>query len=277
MTEFYKIMSNFYSYNIMELNKFFQKLLVRFMGFGLFVRYVRKHRLNDEIVDYLIREKKIPLLMEYIKYNQLSSYQITNILECFGDEQELNTMKLVQSILRNNILNEEQQNLMVSKNDVLFLESYLSPNGYYESARRFKRIPEYGYIQGMVKSNKTVGIELFKAYIDNNARDIMTDDLLNFLLEQSTDSFAVRYLIQKVKLSKEQEETLLEKAPASMVALRIKANELISDLSQQMLVKNHFELAEKYFEKYGLRSKAQQEFYARRRALVEETHAAEEA
>lgn len=259
----------------MELNKFFQKLLVRFMGFGLFVRYVRKHRLSDEIVDYLIREKKIPLLMEYTKYNQLSSYQITNILEYFGDEQELNTMKLVQSILRNNILNEEQQNLMVSKNDVLFLESYLSPNGYYDNARRFKRIPEYGYIQGMAKSNKTVGIELFKAYIDNNARDIVTDDLLNFLLEQSTDSFAVRYLIQKVKMSKEQEEKLLETAPEKMVALRIQSNELISDVSQLLLVTKYYDLAEKYFDKYGLRSKAQQEFYARRHVKLEEAHAEE--
>lgn len=245
------------------------------MGFGLFVRYVRKHRLSDEIVDYLIREKKIPLLMEYTKYNQLSSYQITSILEYFGDEQELNTMKLVQSILRNNILNEEQQNLMVSKNDVLFLESYLSPNGYYDNTRRFKRVPEYNYIQGMVQSNKNVGIEMFKAYIDNNARDIMTDDLLNFLLEQSTDSFAVRYLIQKVKLSKEQEEKLLETAPEKMVALRIQSNELISDVSQLLLVTKYYDLAEKYFDKYGLRSKAQQEFYARRHVKLEEAHAEE--
>ncbi len=259
----------------MELNKFFQKLLIRFMGFGLFVKYVRKHRLNDEIVDYLIREKKIPLLMEYTKYNQLSSYQISAILEYFGDEQELRTMNFVQSILRNNILNEKQQDIMVSKNDVLFLESYLSPNGYFDAGRRFKRIPEYIYIQGMVQSKKTIGIEVFKAYIDNTARDIMTDDMLNFLITQSTENFAVRYLIQKAKMSKEQEERLLEKGPEKMVELRIQSNELISDISQQHLVNKYFEMAEKYFKQYGLRSKAQQEFYARRHARIEEVHAEE--
>lgn len=277
MTEFYIFMSNFYFSYIMELNKFFQKLLVKFMGFGLFVRYVRKHRLADEIVDYLIREKKIQLLMEYTKYNQLSSYQITNILEDYGDEEDMKTIKFVQSILRNNILNEEQQNLMVSKNDVLFLESYLSPNGYYDSSRRLKRVPEYGYIQGMVHSKKTIGIELYKAYIDNNARDIMTDDLLDFLVEQSTESIAVRYLVQKAKMSKEQEEKLLDKGSAAMIELRIQSNELISDTSQQLLVNKYFELAEKHFEKYGLRSKAQQEFYARRHAKIEEEHVEEEA
>lgn len=245
------------------------------MGVKLFVRYVQKHQLNDEIVDYLIREKKISLLMEYSKYNQLSSYQMSSILHSFGDEQELNTMKFVQSILRNNVLNEAQQNLMVSKNDVLFLESYLSPNGYYDNSRRFKRVPEYNYIQGMVKSNKTVGIEVFKAYVDNNASDIMTDDLLDFLVSQSIDSFAVRYLIQKAKMSKEQEEKLLETAPEEMIALRIQANELISDTSQQLLVNNYYVLAEKYFDKYGLRSKAQQEFYARRHVKLEDAHAEE--
>lgn len=259
----------------MELNKFFQKLLVRFMGFKVFVCYGRKHRLADEIVDYLIREKKISLLMEYTKYNQLSSYQISAILEYLGDEKELNTMEFVQRLLRNNVLNEEQQKKMVSKNDVLFLESYLSPNGYYDNTRRFKRVPEYSYIQGMVQSNKNVGIEMFKAYIDNNARDIMTDDLLDFLVKQSTDSFAVRYLIQKVKMSKEQEEKLLETAPEKMVALRIQSNELISDVSQLLLVTKYYDLAEKYFDKYGLRSKAQQEFYARRHVKLEEAHAEE--
>ena len=270
-------MSNFYFSYIMELNKFFQKLLIKFMGFGLFVRYVRKHRLADEIVDYLIREKRIQLLMEYTKYNQLSSYQITAILDDFGDEEDMNTMKFVQNLLRNNILNEEQQKMMVSKNDVLFLESYLSPNGYYDNTRRLKRVPEYGYIRSMVQSKKTVGIELYKAYIDNNARDIMTDDLMDFLVEQSTESFAVRYLVQKAKMSKEQEEKLMEKGSAALIELRTQTNELISDISQQQLVNKYFELAEKHFEKYGLRSKAQQEFYARRHAKLEEAHAEEEA
>ena len=224
--------------------------------------------------DFLIREK-FNLLEKYARRHQLSSYQITDILSDLADVDDEYTQAFIRELLKNNTLNREQEQLLVSKNDVLFLESYLTPNGYFDASRRFHEVAEHNYILGMAEAKNMTGIEVFKAYVDNTCRDMMTDELLAELI-LLPESFAVRYVLQKARLSKEQEDFLVDKAPEKLIKIYIGEKELASDAAQLQLVGKHFELARLYFEKYGLRSKAQQTYHLLRKQALEKTPSEED-
>lgn len=61
----------------MKTKIFLQEILIKmFRNSWLFAWWIKKHRLDDRIVDFLIREK-FNLLEKYARRHQLSSYQIT--------------------------------------------------------------------------------------------------------------------------------------------------------------------------------------------------------
>lgn len=259
----------------MKTKIFLQEILIKIFGnTWLFAWWIKKHRLDDRIVDLLIREK-FNLLEKYARRHQLSSYQITDILSDLADVDDEYTQAFIRELLKNNTLNREQEQLLVSKNDVLFLESYLTPNGYFDASRRFHEVAEHNYILGMAEAKNMTGIEVFKAYVDNTFRDMMTDELLAELI-LLPESFAVRYVLQKARLSKEQEDFLVDKAPEKLIKIYIGEKELASDAAQLQLVEKHFELARLYFEKYGLRSKAQQTYHLLRKQALEKTPSEED-
>ena len=166
----------------MKTKIFLQEILIKVFGnTWLFAWWIKKHRLDDHIVDFLIREK-FNLLEKYARRHQLSSYQITDILSDLADVDDEYTQAFIRELLKNNTLNREQEQLLVSKNDVLFLESYLTPNGYFDASRRFHEVAEHNYILGMAEAKNMTGIEVFKAYVDNTCRDMMTDELLAELI-----------------------------------------------------------------------------------------------
>ncbi len=246
------------------LKKMFQAALVRYGSTWLFKKYVKKYRLEDEVVDLLIQENRTERLMEYIKHQELSSRHLTGILS-----GEMNDLTLHS--VRNNILDNEQQQLLVSKKNILLLEAYLSPEGYFDLARRFKPAAEQMYILSMAQSEKKIGVEVFKAYIDNTSRDVITEGLLKAILPY--DSFATHYVLHKAVLKKEHEEYLVKNAQEHLIGEYIKDHELASDAAQLALVEENFELAKKHFNLYGLRSQAQQRYHALRKQAIERSQA----
>lgn len=69
---------------------------------------------------------------------------------------------------------------------------------------------------------------------------------------------------------------MVDKAPEKLIKIYIGEKELASDAAQLQLVEKHFELARLYFEKYGLRSKAQQTYHLLRKQALEKTPSEED-
>lgn len=240
----------------------FQKILVKYGGIWLFKKYVSRHHLKDDIVSWLIRNNKEAYLLIYMAIHLLSSQHITSILEA----PVVNAVMLLA--VRKHRLSAEQQALLVQKNNVLLLEAYLCPNGIFDENRRFSTLPEFLFVQSIVKSEKLTGVEIFKTYVDNNYRDLLTADLIR-LLVNNEHAFATMYILQKARLRKEQEEQFLNTASDNLIRYYISEHEITSDQAQILLVEQHFELAQLHFNKYKLRVKAQQLYHERRRLDVE--------
>jgi len=245
----------------MKLKVWFQEAVIK-CGTWLFKKLIEHQRLEDIVVDKLIFEKKEEYLLEYIKKWPLSTYQITEILN--GEEN-----LLMIETLKNNVLNQEQQTVLVSKNNALLLERYLMPNGFFEIARRFKTIPEYMFIKGLAKSKKSAGYEVFKTYIDNTCRDVLSNELLEALLEME-ESTLVHYIFYRVVLKKDQEMIFVKKADTNLIKTYISGHQLYSDSAQYQLLEKSFELAELHFQLYGLQSKAQQTYHKLRKEKIEQ-------
>lgn len=252
----------------MVSKNFFQKILVKYGNFHSFKQYITRQRLDDCYVDYMIQENKVEFLTEYIRHHMLSSYQVTNVLHNMADKPDEKTQNLVQQLLRSVRLTAEQEQFIVSKNDVLYLEAYLSPKGYFEPERRFGRIAEYHYIRSMIKTDSKVGLEIFKSYVANCAKDLLTDELLKMLME-NPDSQAAIYVLQKARISREQEDYFITHAEKEQIVRLIKARSLFHDSAQLLLIQNHYDLAENYFKQHGLRSQAQQLYHSLRRQEFE--------
>ncbi len=246
----------------MYLKQKFQKILVKYGGNWLFKKYVLHHRLDDNVVSWLIANHKEAYLLFYMTLHLLSTQHITGILQ----SDVVNAVML--AAVKKQKLNVDQEVMLVQKNNVLLLEAYLCPNGFFDTERRFNPLPEYLFIYSMVKSEKLTGVEIFKTYVDNNYRSLLTDDLI-LLLVENEKSFATSYILQKTRLRKEQEELFIQKASGTLLRNYINEHEIGSDQAQILLVKNHFELAQLHFNKYKLRQKAQQLYHEMRRMEVE--------
>lgn len=65
----------------------------------MFAWWIKKHRLDDHIVDFLIREK-FNLLEKYARRHQLSSCQITDILSDLADVDDEYTQAFIRELLK---------------------------------------------------------------------------------------------------------------------------------------------------------------------------------
>lgn len=257
-------MSNFLNIIVMSLKILFQDALTK--SAWLFKKYVYKHRLEEVVVRKLVRQNKEDRLLVYIKRHALSSDIITEILS--GEDG-----KLMQEVLKRYSLDETQQEILVEKNNALLLENYLCPDGYFNISRRFKKTVERQFILSIVMAEKMVGLEVFKTYVDNTARDLLEDVLFEALAAK--DTFVSRYVLMKCRLTKEQEEYLVANAPQGLLEEYFNEKQLASDVAQLKLVERDFELAKSYFNRYGLRSKAQQTFHELRKKMCVKENEAE--
>lgn len=245
----------------MELNKLFQHILLKIGNMWLFSHYVKKHRLNVDLVNNLIRgqyKKSESLLIEYLKNYFLEPGQITEML--YQKESEALVMAL-----RQNILSREQQEILAKKKSAALLEAYFCPKGYFENYRRFNKLAEYFLMESFVKSSELerVGAEIAKIYIDNAAKDLLTDDILQLIIQN--DGWAARYILEKCRLGHEQEDEFVENAPQAMLENYLKVWPLWSESAQLKLIEKDFVLAERHFQDHGLRCEAEILFHARRK------------
>lgn len=245
----------------MKLKKKFQESLIK-MGGSWSYSYVEKHRLNDDVVYSLIRENADDLLLHYIKFYTLSTDQITEIL--LRD----NVGELMLSVARRNLLTPKQQEIIVAKNNVLLFEAYLSPGGFFDVRRRFNTLPEYQFIYNIIKSEKLIGVEVFKTYVDNCYRTILSEDIVNLLIENE-NTFATQYIFHRARLKKEWEEDFIAKASPELLKRYIDEHEFGSDAAQLALVQQNYPLAQVYYDKYRLRAKAQQLYHEIRQKEIE--------
>ena len=241
------------------IDKLIEKNQVRKM-----LNHVSVNELKPSEVSMLVKRDTESILLEYIKIHKLKSYQVTNILK---GEYESN---LVQEILRTYELNEEQEEILAAKNNILLLENYLSPKGYLDPEKRLSPKAEKIYIINMLKRQNNIGLELFKTYVDNNKKTILTDEILKEALER--DCIASRYLLLKSYLTEVQEEYLLLNASEERIEDYIAKKQLYSEKAQMLLVEKYFSLAKLHQEDHGLRPKAQQLYRSKKREEIQALH-----
>lgn len=229
----------------MKPKKLFQEMLLKAGDTTLF-KYIENHRLEDEIVTNLIREEKDEILLKYIKIHSLNENQITEIL--YRD----NVDELMLAVVRQYTMTPKQQEIIVEKGNVLLLEAYLCPKGFFDSNRRFATLPEYKFIYGMIKSDKLTGVEIFKAYVDNVYRTLLTEDLIDLLIANE-NSFATKYIFSRARLKKEWEGAFVEKASETMLKNYLDAHEFATDAAQTALIRKNYPLARVYYDKYKFR------------------------
>ncbi len=255
----------------MNAKKKFQEILVKFGGTWP-LNYVKTHRLDDDIINSLIRENtddSDEFLLHYVQYHTLSTDQITEIL------QRDKVGELMLSVARKYILTPKQQEILIEKNNVLLWEAYLCPKGFFDSNRRFKTLPEYMFIYNMVKSEKLIGAEIFKTYVDNTYKTLLTEDVVKLLIENE-NTWACKYIFHRAKLKREWEENFIFTASDEMLRSYFNEHEFGSDAGQLALVQQKFALAQAYSRKYKFRPKAQQIYYEIRQREIERKKAEEQ-
>lgn len=253
----------------MKLKQKFQESLVKYGASWQFRKYVMKNRLEDDVVNRLIREPRDEYLLFYMKHHSLSTNQISEILMREKvDEVMLATVRAYNLTIR-------QQETLVEKNNALLLEAYLSPKGFFEPSRRFQALTEYKFIYGMIKSKKLTGAEIFKTYVDNFYRTLLTEDMVKLLIENE-NTYPTKYILHKAKLKREWEEMFINTASESQIRDYIYDHELGMDASQIALINKYFSLARIYYDNYKFRPTPQQLFHERRQQEIERKKAEEE-
>lgn len=242
------------------LKKMWQVLVARCSGTWIY----KNSPLLDETIDVLIDKKEENYLLSYIKVHKLSSKHITKILQ---SERESD---LIQAILRIYVLDETQQQILAEKNNVILMETYLSPQGFWEPQRALSPKAEFTYLSMMIKSRSMMGIELFKIYVDNQRKTIMTDDILTLCLQN--DCFASRYLLKRAYLSDTQEEYLINNASFELLSEYVENKQFYQEQAQILLVEKYYSLAKIHQEEYGLRPKAQVQYQQKRREEIQILH-----
>lgn len=228
---------------------------------------VKHFRFDDEVITDLIRGKyqnSEIMLLAYVKRHLLNSDQIDELL------QKEESFPLCE-VLRRNVLSKSQQLLLVEKCNVMLLEAYFLPQGYFDCSRRLSDVAEYRLIAGFIKSkNETnVATEVLKAYVDNTSADLLTDEILK-LIVANDDIWASRYILHKCRLKHDQEEFFVAHAPEDMIKGYISDKKLWSESAQIYLLEHNFPLAEYHYHLYGLRCNAQTIYHATRRKAYDE-------
>lgn len=238
--------------------------------------------LDDKVVDSLIEadknlkegktskklERKKEILFDYMGKYKLKPYQVTNILK------DAHSKELVQKIVLEYELTDEQEVLLLSReNNILLLENYLAPNGYLDPKKRLSQMAEEMYVVKMLQSQKQIGLELFKTYVDNSKRTILTDIILVVALKN--DCIASRYLLIKSYFDENQEVYLINNMSEDKLEDYISQKQLYFENSQALLVERYFNLAKLHYEKYGFRPKVMNAFRDKKKAELQELHPTE--
>ncbi|MBR5598732.1 MAG: hypothetical protein IKW39_01690 [Alphaproteobacteria bacterium] len=218
---------------------------------------------NKEMIDYAIKNNLENRIMDCIKAQKLSPEQVTEILKN-------NEGNPVQEILLSNYeLNEEQQLVLFERKNSLLIETYLAPHGYLEPKRTLSKKAEFVYVETMINKNSNVGIEMFKAYVDNKKREILTKELLEIAMAKIASSneecVAAKYLLKKAYLSEEDEIYLVENASKELIEEYISVKQLYYESSQKLLIEKFYEIGKTHQEVYGFWPKAMQVFRAKRK------------
>ena len=221
----------------------------------------------NRMIDNLHEKENEIKFCDYMQNNKLKSSLITKLLLKLNDE---GFFHLMQVLVRTQDLNEYQQELLAEKKNILLLENYLAPDGFLEPSKRLSRKAEFVYLRDMIERNSMVGIELLKTYIDNFKRDVLTDELLEVAIKNY--GVASRYLLLRSFLNESQEIYLVKNMPESSLADYLRGKQIYQDSAQLHLVEEHYELSKVHYNEYGLRSRAQQAFYAKRRVEIQHRH-----
>ena len=231
------------------------QLLIYFFTLGDWGKaYLKKNRFNDAIVNRLIKSKrKRKLLKVYVKNHPLNDEQISQILKIKGE------ISLKQDVLRKNVLKEREQELLVSNNNVLLLDTYLCPDGYYLKERALSLKAEFLFLSSLIEKDNLMGFEIFKTYIANNIERVLTMELLRIVIDN--DNQLSRHILLKARLNRDHEEYLVSKASNEMLEFYVRNCRLGSETAQHMLVDKNFELASIHFQRYGLCCKARALYY----------------
>lgn len=242
------------------LTKLKQETLIKYGSYPQFINYVSKNSLHDDVVTDLIKGQREDLLCSYIEYQQLSESQISQILSAPAG-------LLLMAVLKRYHLSSEQQQQLIKLNNVLLLEAYLMPEDVFDISRRFDRQAERLYINSMIKNEKLVGVELFKSYVHNTFRDIVTYEVLDDLLAH--DTWITRYLLKRGFMDREMEEYMVEHAPLNLLEMIVRERSLRFDTAQILLTDRNFDLAKEHFMLHHLRAKALDYYHRVRRARIE--------
>lgn len=233
-------------------------IFIKFNNLKKFKEHIQNNALDDEIVNYLIKEQKIEFLKEYVVYHPLSEEQIKKI---FASPDVTPLMLAMARVLD---LTPEQQKVIISKKNAMLFEAYLFPQGIFDLNRRFKNDAETLFVATMTEINSQVGIEAYRTYVDNHYRRMLTMEVLEIIIEYP-ESYAAKYLLQRAKLKKEYEGFFVENAPRELLAHYLEYNDLNQEYAQEILLQRDFELTKFHQEKYGLRQGVQKDYFEQRR------------
>ena len=222
---------------------------------------------NEDMVDYAIDNKIELEVFDKVSQKNLTEDQITKILQTHEGEP-------TQELVKNYELTVAQQIILCSKKNTLLIENYLAPTGYLE--RNLCPQAEFIYIETMINKASNIGIEMFKTYVDNNKRTILTDELLKIALEKISSSkdeaIAAKYLIQKAYFTEAQEVYLVENSTFEIMEEYLAIKQIYQEESQIILVEKFYDLAKIHQEEYGLRPRALQIYRAKRKEELQILH-----
>ena len=259
----YYICDYIYKKNYVMFKKFFQALATGCSGTWVGKLFYS----NEEMVDYAIDNKLEIEVFDQASQKKLTEEQITKILQTHEGEP-------TQELVKNYELTEAQQIILCSKKNTLLIENYLAPTGYLE--RALCPEAEFIYVETMINKTSNIGIEMFKTYVDNNKKTILTDELLKIALEKISSSkeeaIAAKYLIQRAYFTEAQEVYLLEHSTFEMMEEYLAIKQIYQEESQIRLVEKFYELAKIHQEDYGLRPKALQLYRSKRKEELQILH-----
>lgn len=213
-----------------------------------FSNFVMENVLDDEALQIIVKENKIDFFREYLKHQELTNEQITKILS--QDKVTPIMLWLVRLVKK---FNAKQQMLIVKKQNAMLFEAYLYPDGLFDIKRRFYDEVEYHYIENMVKiteTDKYVGWEVFKAYVDNNYGRMIRSDVI-LLLVKYPNSYATRYILHRGKIRKDFEVLFIENASEDLLDFYLEERQFTTDKGQKALIQKSMKLAQKHLDKYG--------------------------
>lgn len=223
-----------------------------------FSNFVKENTLSDEALNIIVQNENVDFLREYLKYQELTTSQITKILSQNGVNVIMK--ELVRLVKK---FNERQQLLIVNKRNALLTEAYLFPDGFFDIKRRFYDAVEYRYIEIMAQTNKLVGLEAFKAYVDNNYGRMIRSDVI-LLLIKYPDSYATRYILHRGKIRKEFEVLFIENASVDLIKYYLEEKQFSTDKGQLALIQKSMELAQIHQSRYGFYPRVHEIFFKKK-------------